>query len=366
MLSNTPLKSQTRAHLEFAEQLKTDPARLVSLFLKEFNHCLFTRLACQLCPDYHQSPQSRAFYFPLIKDTADELIKLAWRTTIRAKPFRPVMLIIGGGPGSGKLTACFNPAVSLQREISLIYDGSENTIDETRKLLEEAHSMGLHTFITYVQRPLRAAARSSILETTEAGEIPDPNTFATSHLRTTENFLSLVAQFKKQKDRLTPIVIFNERSAQAYTTSHRDLKKNEITIAAAIEAFQNAWDDLQNSTLTQPETLPALNKARRSKNSNLSKGLLIAHLLSQTLRRNVSQNVSPHKTIAVDRNKDSQTQEPAHHHLTVHQEVIESSDDWRSQTSEGLSKTKDRQHPAHIVVREKKTHEHEMETVLER
>jgi len=367
MLLNLPLNTQTRAHIDFAAQLETDPAGLVEVFLKEFNNCLFTRLAYQLCPTYNESPQSRAYYRPLIEHTAKKIIALAWQSIIESKPSRPIILLIGGGHGSGKLTACYNPAVSLQREVSLIYDGSKTGLGDLRQLIEQAHSANLHTILTFIQRPLKEAAVSAILRSTEEGEIPDPEEFAASHVAAKENFLSLVAHYKKKKDKVTPVILFNQKASEPYTTSHRELKQLTINYDEVITMFREAWTELQNGLNSKPRVLPTINKARRSKNPTTSTVLLVAHLLSQTLRRNISSKTQPFKQIENVRTAPTQqTQEPSHHHLHVHQEVIESSDNWRSQTAEGLQRTLDRQHPAHVVVKERKTHEHEMETTLER
>jgi hypothetical protein len=367
MVSNLPLNTQTRAHLDFAAQLKTDPRGMVDLFLKEFNNCLFTRLAYQLCPAYNQSPQTRAYFRSLIHHTATELINLSWQTIIKSKPARPAVLIVGGGHGSGKLTCSFNPAISLQREISLIYDGSTKQVNELGQLLKEAHTYNVHTLVTFIQRPLRDAALAAIRQSTEKGEIPDPDEFVDSHMIARDNFLTLVAHYKKRKEQFTPLIIFNEKAGQPYTTSHRDLKQIQINKEQALITFREAWDELQKEPNITSRSLGPINKARRSKNPTTSAVLLIAHYLSQTLRRNINGNVQPFKRIeSTLLTAPPQAQEPSHHHLTVQQEVIESSDDWRSQTAEGLQRTLDRQHPSHVVVREKKTHEHEMETVLER
>lgn len=367
MLSNLPLNTQTRAHVDFAQQLQANPAGLVKVFLKEFNNCLFTRLAYQLCPAYNESPQSRAYYRPLIESTAKEIISLAWQTVIESRPSRPVVLLIGAGHGSGKLTACYSPAVSLQREVSLIYDGSKTDLDDLRQLIEQAHAANIHTILTFLQRPLKEAAVSTILRSTEEGEIPDPEEFAASHVGAKDNFLSLVAHYKKKKDRLTPVVLFNQRATEPYTTSHRELKQLAINDGELITVFREAWTELQSGLNRKPRALSTINKARRSKNSTTSTVLLVAHLLSQTLRRNISSNTQPFKQIENSRKPHTQqTKELSHHHLHVHREVIEASDDWRSQTAEGLERTLDRQRPAHVVVKERKTHEHEMETTLER
>jgi len=367
MVSNLPLNTQTRAHLDFAAQLKADPQRMVELFLKEFNHCLFDRLAYQLCPAYNASPRTRAQFRPLINETAGQLIDLSWRTIIQSKTTRPAILIVGGGRGSGKLTCCYNPAVSLQREVSLTCDYSNAHLRTLRQLIDQAHSRNIHTLVAFVQRPLRDAAISAITQATEEGELPDPNEFAHSHVSTKENFLALVAHYKKKKNKFTPLIIFNQRSGQPYTTSHRDLKQLQITKEQALLTFQAAWHDLQNGPAIQSKSLATINRARHSRNPTTSSVLLIAHVLSQTLRRNISGNIQPFKKIEFTKLPPApQTKEPAHHHLHVQQEVIEGSDNWRSQTAEGLQTTLDRQRPTRTVVREKKTHEHEMETVLER
>lgn len=359
-----PLNSLNAQALQFVlnveDVLNDHAARL----LKESNACLFTRHALNLCPVYKAEPLARTSLRPLLEGSARTIIETAWQTALEQKN-GTFLIIAGGGPGAGKFSACLNPPISLSKEIRLIYDASEHSIDLLKERIEQAHSRNVYTIVCFIERPLDYAAASVIVDAVNHGLIPDPKDFAFQHVQTKENFLTVVAHYKKKKELFSPVVLFNHKAHEAYTTSHRDLKHAHTSFSDITDLFTATWARLQAGPLPIQRPLQPLNKSRKSKNSTTARALMVAHLLGQTLRRNVSKPVAP--AITNNNHDGPKTSSPNHdHYHGPTRTFIESTDQWRSQTLEGRERSLDNNRPTRIVMKEKTTHPHEMEVTLER
>jgi hypothetical protein len=369
-------REQSEIQSQFAEDVMKDILAIARGFLLKFNLTISIRQACELCIPYAQSPTAHGYYRPAIIDTARAIVSQAWKHALESHNGRPIVLIAGGGPGSGKLTAIHNPPLTLKREVTVIYEASDETLFNLRELIEEAHSKRIPIVLVYIQRPLLQAATAAIIQATEEGIIPDPTEFASAHVNAFNNFLSLVAHYKKRTDLFNPLIVFNDAKAKAaYTTSHRELKHQRFDESQAEEAFRLAWSNLQNDksrALPNPIHLPSISKARKSRNTATARTLLIGHQLSQTLRKNASGKKdqarrTPHLQAGQTPNKGAPPiPQLSHQRLAASRNFVESGNHWRDTTLEGRELTIEREQPLHPVVQEKKTHPHEMETILVR
>jgi hypothetical protein len=333
---------------------------LTNKLLQKFKPAISIRIAFELCQSEGNSPE------PVTLETARDIVRNAWKTTLDKTPSAPIVLIAGGGTGSGKLTACRNPSLGLQTETSLIYDASEEPILFFRSLIEQAHKQQIPIILAYIQRPLRDAAIDTILNATNEGVTPAPEAFALSHVNALDNFLSLVAHFKKKKELFSPAVVFNSKTNEPYSTSHRELKHARITKDAVADVFLQAWKDLHEGMLLTPTRLRPLAKARKSKRTLINQTLLIAHLISQTIRTNVNQGLREHRVIETGLQTDTKASDQFERQHHISRRPFTSTDAWRTKTLAGQTRVLDRESPPHVVVREKKTHVHEMEVTLER
>lgn len=359
-----PLNTTTAQALQFVLDVENVLNDHAAQLLREPTACLFTRLALNLCPVYKAEPSARASLRPMLEGSARTIIETAWQTALEKKD-GAFVIIAGGGPGAGKLSACLNAPISLSKEVRLIYDASEHSIELLKERLEQAHRRNVHTIVCFIERQLDYAAASVIVDAVNQGFIPDPKEFAYQHVQTKENFLSVVAHYKKRKEAFTPIVLYNHKAHEPYTTSHRDLKHAHMSFSDIADLFAATWSKLQAGPLPIQRQLQPLNKSRKSKNSTTARALMVAHLLGQTLRRNVSKPIAP--TIANSQPSDPKTSSPDHvHYHGPTRTFIESTDQWRSQTSEGRERALDNSRPARVVMRERTTTPNEMEVVLER
>ena len=359
-----PLNAINAQALQFVLNVENVLNDHAAQLLKQPTACLFTRLAFNLCPVYKAEPLARANLRPLLEGSARTIIETAWQTALKEKT-GTFLIIAGGGPGAGKLSTCLNPPISLSKEVSVIYDASEHSIHLLRERIEQAHSRNIHTIVCFIERPLDYAAASVIVDAVNHGHIPDPKEFAYQHVQTKENFLALVAHYKKKKELFSPIVLFNHKTREAYTTSHKDLKHAHTSFSDITNLFEITWSQLHAGPLPIQRPLQPLNKSRKSKNSTTARALMVAHLLGQTLRRNVSKPVAPE--ITNNNHGGTKTSSPNHdHYHGPTRTFIESTDQWRSQTLEGRRRSLDNNRPARIVMKEKTTHPHDMEVTLER
>lgn len=360
--SHNPITEQL---LDFILAAENALPQLAATLIKEFHGSLFSRNAYKLCPIYKERPDLRSSLVTTLESTAQLIIEQAWSDMLNCSPANSRLLFIaGGGQGSGKLTCCTDAPISLRKEVSLIYDASEHTLDYIKEKLKQAHEAGIQTIVVFIKRPLQHAAANTILSATDEGLIPDPDLFANSHVRSAENFLSLVAHYKK-KPLFTPIVLFNEKRSEPYTLSHRELRQTLQTFSQITAIFSETWALLQSGHFPRQQSLRTLNKSRHSKNSTTTHALLCAHFLGQNLRRNIARGEQFVVTKLPSRHDVKDSASHAHYPGPT-QDHLESSDNWRSQTLEGQTRTLDIEQPARVIVREKKTHEHEMLTTLER
>ena len=360
-----PLNAINAQALQFVLNVEEGLNDHANKLLNESQGCLFARLAFNLCPPYKAEPLARVSLRPLLEGSARTIIETAWQTALEESS-GTFVIIAGGGPGTGKLSACLNPTMSLRKEVRLIYDASQDSIDLLKERIEQAHHRNIHTIVCFIERPLDYAAASVIVEAANQGLIPNANEFAYQHVQTKENFLTVVAHYKKKKELFTPIVLFNHKAHEPYTTSHRELKHAHASFSDITDIFRATWSQLQEGPLPIQRPLQPLNKSRKSKNCTTARAMMVAHLLGQTLRRNVSKPIAPAIT-KHNQHDGPKTSSPTHqHHHGPTRTFIESTDSWRSQTHEGRERSLDNMRPARVVAREKTTHPHEMEITLER
>ncbi len=316
---------------------------------------------------------------------AREVMDMAWHRVVsqaRANSSKFAVFMLGAA-GCPNRYAIFNLPKSLLTKAFCVYDVSDLSLSRVNNLIENCHRRNLRTIAIYINQPLEASAKTFINESALAGLIPSASEFALSHFNIYNTFVTLLARHKKKTERFASSVI-----AVYDNTIHclKDLrpKKNQVTLKAAEAAFLNAWNRSQARTngadqsqlrVVRPAKVPSKTKTLRQA------AKFTAHLLARNLNAHLN---ATHQQKDAKRRKPQSSRpapppQPRPHnqgeppaqslaHKPVHgsPDAIATVSSWYEKTAVGQEALLESERPLRIVVQEKKTHEHEMETVFER
>jgi hypothetical protein len=315
---------------------------------------------------------------------AREVMDMAWHRVVsqaRANSSKFAVFMLGAA-GCPNRYAIFNLPKSLLTKAFCVYDVSDLSLSRVNDLIEDCHRRNLRTIAIYINQPLEASARIFINESALAGLIPSASEFAISHFNTYNTFVTLVTRHKKKLTRFASSVI-----AVYDNTIHclKDLrpKKNQVTLNAAEAAFLNAWNgsqarangaDQSQPSAVRPTKVPTKTKTLRQAarfTAHLLARNVNAHLNAARKRNNARQKPESSRPAPPTQPRLQNPGEPPGQSL-AHAPVYGSSDvmatlsGWHEKTAVGQAALLENGRPQRVVVQEKKTHEHEMETVFER
>jgi hypothetical protein len=366
-------QDQQALKARFDNLVREQPTAIAKKYLRHFGPTLFHRLACELSVNYSQSDKSRGYYYPALHDPA-ELILLEVLKLLLSKPTKglPILLIAGGGPGSGKLTATLNPLLALRKEILCSYDVSNYPFENLQELLTQLHGLNIPTILAYIDRPLKFAALATIIRTLNQELTPSSADFAASHVQNYQTFLQLTNHYKKRHPLFASTVILNSgRPDNAYSTNANFLNNFQITTTEAERAFNEQLAQLLNNiaTTTCPATpSPRLPKMPRAGNTLMGQATKIGYLLAQNLRANLIKLERKTSRTKVPNQASSQTAPPTrslvHNRLSATKEELIEITNTEGQTLKGQERLLESERPLRTVVQETSNRMHEMTTLL--
>lgn len=366
-------QDRNAAAKRFALAAKENPSGFAEAYLSRFGHVLSTRLARELCPEYSKCDElGQAIIITAAKTIKNETFKLI----LKSATSRPIVVIAGGGPGSGKLTTIQSSPKKLQEESTAIIDASDESIFAAAELIHTLQQKRIPTIFVYIERPLREAAASTILGALENNKtltMEFAEEFARLHANILAQFLALSAKNKKKKSLFHPFVIFNgQKTKTCFSTNYQELKARAFSQPEALEIFLQVADEMKNASSPFYKIDRFLNPAQVKEprpNANYpSFTFLIARQLSENLRNNLIAKRNRLREAQTKQPPASTIESPAmaliHQQRTQDKGLEERTDAWRDLTSEGREKTLDREHPQRITFKEKTTHPHDMEKEL--
>jgi hypothetical protein len=367
---------QHRCAQSFAAQVENDFPATVDRFLKQFSSTLSTELAYELCPEFCGNPHLQSFYRSALAGTAKLIVDKSWQRLLSTNPQNPFLFLIGGGPGTAPLTAARRTPAGLRNVASCIYDATNLSLTKTNNLIEECHRHGIPTIALYVSRPLELAASSFIRDSALDGIIPSAKEFALRHVNAYNTFTALVLRHRRKTFLFAPAIITSLPNEITCDANVRHFRKNEINFIIAESAFISTWNILQQSLTAKStsETQPFKvrpHKAPKATKTLKNKAALAGYLLARTLESNLKAirevRAFPFNTrpVAISPATLSEPPTKSLSHQLIHssQAAAERITNWHEQTEIGRQQVEDRERPLRTVVREKKTHEHEMEIV---
>jgi len=367
-----PVTDRNATAKRFALAAKQNPSGFAEIYLSRFGHVLSTRLARELCPEYSKCDRLGK---TIINTAAKTIKNQTFQLTLKSPTSRPVVVIAGGGPGSGKLTTIQNSPKKLLEVTTAIIDASDESIFAAAELIHTLQQRQLPTIFIYIQRPLREAAASTILGALESNQsltMELAEEFTGLHANTLAQFLALSARNKKKR-LFHPFVIFNEQNARtSFSTNYQELKLQSLSQPTALEIFLQVADEMKNPSSAfyrMDRLLTARGKEPRPNKNYPAFTFSIARQLSENLHTNLIDKRN--------RLREAQAKQPPtssiesspialliHQQRTQDKGLEERTDAWRDATSEGREKTLDREHPQRVTFKEKTTHPHEMEKEL--
>lgn len=367
-----PTKDRNAAAKLFALTAKQNLSVFAETYLSRFGHVLSARLASQLCSDYAKCDEVGQ---AIILNTAKEIKNETFRLLTKADSTRPVVVIAGGGPGSGKLTTIQSPSKKLLGEITASIDASDENVFAIAELIQTLQRKQVSVIFVYIHRPLQEAAASTILRALENNRsvtIELAEEFARVHVNTLTQFLALVSKFKTNKN-VYPFIIFNEQKAKTcFSANCQELKAKSCSHQEAIEIFLQIADEMKNTASRYYQMDPLLTfaplKEPRPNKRYPTFAFSIARQLSESLRNNLIAYRTKLRKAQAKQPPTSTIETPPialiHQQRTQDKGLEERTDAWRDLTSEGRGKTLDREHPQRISFKEKTTHPHDMEREL--
>jgi hypothetical protein len=341
--------------------------KLARQYLQLHGTKLSIRLASELSENFRHSNLTRGYYRNAVAPGAQLILDQAWKFIFEHRSEnKPLLMIAGGGPGSGRLTAITQPLLALTKETIAIYDVSNQTAASIQQFINYCHTQKVSTVLAYITRPLPYAARAAIERDISEGVAPSPEIFAASHYEKFQDFLSLTTYYRKAKKVFAPIVISNVGAPDLIqVTKPTYLAQFEFTIGEAREIFATILNESLNQLPScfpepQPISLRPARKPRVAK-TLIGQSTMIGYLLSQSLRTTLITKEQISTTEGRSRVlKDSSTgpQPPI--------QTLVQIDTRDTQSFVPIDKRLENERPARIVVKETPSRTHEMETVLVR
>jgi hypothetical protein len=360
-------RQQDELERSFTFLAQEHPRELAHEYLRLNRTTLSTRLAAELSENFRHSNLTRGYYRNAVTRGAQLIVDEAFQLILKERPTnKPLLLIAGGGPGSGKLTAINHPLLALRKETLAIYDASNQSKSALQELINHAHTLNIPVTFAYIDRPLPYAAQATIHRDLNEGVTPCPTTFAATHFGNYETFRSLTKYYSKAKSLFASIVIINVGPPDLIqTTKAPYLEQFKFTVANAEETFATVLNETLNclpSSFPNPQTIsPKPSRKPRTAKTLAGQSTLIGYLLGQSLRtalitREQNERIGPCSRV----HKDSATGPQPPTQTLVHTNI---ENDQKEKLPENLLQS---QRPLRTLVRETTTHCHEMETVLVR
>ena len=314
---------------------------------------------------------------------ASAIVRETWRSAVtKTESEKPVLFIIGCGHGTPIRCALagLHPPL-LNNNVSCVYDTSSLSMSRVNDLINECHSRAFKTVVTYINCSLQSTAQSFIQESVASGMIPSANEFAISHFNAFNTFIALLSRYSRKSSLFAATIIDLEGGLVHSHNSLRAFKKRDVTITSAETVFLSTWKELQRHPAN--EIMANAFKVRPSKPPkkirNLSQAALrTTHFLAANLKTNLSVLRKPRTTMrppnetrAAPQDAPRPASKPPSQTL-VHAPVfgsistVETVTGVQETTTRGQEQLLEDERPARLVVRERQTHEHEMETVIVR
>lgn len=377
---------QQRCANNFAPQNERVSPTLTKDFLERFGFILSLDIACEMCPEVAANPELKSYYRPAIESTVRGIVDRAWKHVISA-PTKDtskscVVFIVGGGTGSPLSATLRNLTTTVFKEARCIYDTTSLSLSRVNNLVEECHRHGYATIVLYISQPLAIAAKSFIEESTNAGIIPSGSEFAISHFNAFNTFITLTSRHKRKTSLFSAGIISVTGDEINCNANLRAFRKNEVTLKCAETAFLQTWNLLQaGSSAVTPNSTHKVKPVKTPKaiKTLTQQSVLIAHLLAENLKTNLKATHQRGGPVSIDA-RDELTaiansastvqvasaphQELSHRRISGSKDLIEHLASLHETTAAGQKEILDNERPQRIAVQEKKTHEHEMETVL--
>jgi hypothetical protein len=315
---------------------------------------------------------------------AREVMDMAWQHVVsqaRANSSKFAVFMLGAA-GCPNGYALFNLPKSLLTKAFCVYDVSDLSLSRVNDLIEDCHRRNLRTIAIYIDQPLETCARIFINESALAGLIPSASEFAISHFNTYNIFLTLVARHKKKLARFASSVIA-VYDHTIHCLKNLRPKKNQVTLNAAEAAFLNAWNgsqarangaDQSQPSAVRPTKVPTKTKTLRQAatfTAHLLARNVNAHLNAARQRKDAKREKPESSRPAPTQPRPQSPGEPPAQSLARapvygSSDVLATLSGWHEKTAVGQDALLESERPLRVVVQEKKTHEHEMETVFER
>ena len=379
---------QQRCANNFVAQNERGSIALTKTLLERFGFILSVDIACELCPEVAANLQLKSYYRPAIESTVREIVDRGWKHLISTHGKKSskncVVFIVGGGAGSPLSSALRNLAPTIFKEARCVYDTTSLSLSRVNNLVEECHRHDYPTIVLYINQPLLVSARNFIEESASAGIIPSSAEFAASHYNTFNTFIALTSRHKRKTSLLSAAIVSLTDDEINCNANLRSVRKNEVTLKRAEAAFLKAWNLLQvgsnDANLTSSyKVKPA--KPPKTIKTLTQRSVLIARLLADNLKTNLeanrqrrmpapieAKNLLPPMASSSPAVQDATIphQHFSHKRISGSKDTIEHLTSFHETTAVGQKEMLDSERPERLVVQEKRTHEHEMETVLVR
>src|SRR5215213_499466 len=148
-------RQQDELERSFTFLAQEHPQELAHPYLRLNGTTLSTRLAAELSENFRHSNLTRGYYRNAVTRGAQLIVDEAFQLILKERRTnKPLLLIAGGGPGSGKLTAINHPLLALRKETLAIYDASNQSKSALQELINHAHTLNIPVTFAYIDRPL--------------------------------------------------------------------------------------------------------------------------------------------------------------------------------------------------------------------
>jgi hypothetical protein len=313
-----------------------------------------------------------------VYDAAAQLLDQAWRGIVSDFSdgvSKPVVFVVGAGVGAPRTLALRNVDGIALKKVRCFYDTSHLSLNLMNNLIEECHENNQPTIALYVTQPLPVSAKAFITLAINANLIPSATEFALSHFNCLNTFILLTKRHRKNSPLFASSVISYEGAHIRHETNPRLSAPSNSTLQSYESDFIFTWRTSQVASSGNRGAAPLikikpLHAPKKTRTLNQT-ATFVSHIVALTLRANCQKRLSERSRSTPTGHRSSATppaEAPAHsqnHTRTFgSQETIERATAWREVTAPGQKELLEDERPQQIVVREKVTQPHEMETVI--
>ena len=340
--------------------------------LKRIRPILSLDLIRQCCVDSNVVPRNEEIL---------QSLETAWRA-VTSKfsdgSNKPVVIIVGAGAGAPRSLALQRVNSDVFHKIRCFYDASHLSLSRVNDLIEQCHRSNQSTIVLYITQPFVDSATTFINEAIAANQVPSASEFALSHFNALNTFLIISKRYKTQKPLFTASII---SCGPGEITCHKNLKTLRET-NVSLETYEteliDAWEALkENNRNRQPPSqsvirLKPAHLPRIIKTLNQTASFT-AHILARNLRSNLvkefreqvrtSASTEQRATAPASQPPESPAHSLTHARAFGLNEAANEAPALNEANAIGPEELFDYDRPVKIVVREKTTHPHEMETL---